>query len=257
MPDGLRGKRVLVTRARGQNEKFSRELAAAGDVPVEFPTIQIVPPADFGPLDRAITDLAAYHWLIFTSVNGVDHFWQRLLQLSQSTAALRHIRVAAIGPATAAALRQQQVQVDLLPAEHVAEAPLAAIGDVAGRRILLPTADIARSTLAAGLRASGASVDQVTAYQTQPVEDPGHLLDLLPAIDILTFTSGSTVRNFVNLLQTDFPATAIGPALVACIGPVTAQTAQELGLPVHIVAETYTITGLIQALENYQEEYHQ
>jgi uroporphyrinogen-III synthase len=253
MPDGLRGKRVLVTRAKGQNEKFSRQLEAVGAIPVEFPTIQIVPPSDPGPLDKAIANLTNYDWLIFTSANGVTHFWQRLDMTDKGLTDLQNVRIAAIGPATAATLSKRQAQVDLIPSEHVAEALLEAIGDVAGQCILLPTADIARPTLVEGLQAKGATVDRVTAYQTKPVEEPGNLLTLLATIDILTFTSASTVRNFVNLLQTDTPATTIGQATVACIGPITAQAARELGLPVHVTAVTYTIAGLVEALIKYEE----
>jgi uroporphyrinogen-III synthase len=251
MSDLLRNKRVLVTRAKNQNEKFKKQLIKVGAIPIEFPTIQIIPPSDTGPLDNAIAGLATYDWLIFTSANGVKHFWQRLAAAGKGLADLQLIHIAAIGPATAASLTRYGLTVDLTPSEYVAEALLEAIGDVAGQRILLPSADIARLTLAEGLAAKGATVERVTAYQTKPVEDPGNLPVLLPTLDILTFTSASTVRNFVYLLRSDHPATAIGQATVACIGPVTAQTAQELGLPIHVVAEEYTISGLVEALIKY------
>ncbi len=253
MATGLVGKRVLVTRAKGQNKKFSQELIAVNAIPIEFPTIEIVPPDDPTELDKAIANLPSYHWLILTSTNGVTYFWQRLTALGQGIANLQHLKLAAIGPATATALENHGLTVQLMPAEYVAESLLKTMGEVSGQRILLPVADIARTTLAEGLQAKGALVDQVTAYQTKPVTNPTNLATLLPAIDILTFTSSSTVRNFVNLLHADNPAVTIGHAMVACIGPITAQTAQEVGLPVHLVAEDYTIDGLTKALVNYYQ----
>jgi len=245
---GLSGKRVLVTRAKGQNQKLSRQLEAVGAVPVEFPTIQITPPADTGPLADAIAHLDTYQWLIFTSVNGVKYFWQSLTAAGKGSADMQNIRLAAIGPATAAALNEYGLTIDLMPTEHVAEALVEAMTGITGQHVLLPTADIARDTLTTGLQAKGAGVDRVTAYQTRPVTEPGNLCTLLPTINILTFTSASTARNFANLLEPKSPADAIGQATVACIGPITAQAAEEMNLPVHIVAETYTIPGLVEAL---------
>ena len=256
MSNTLSGKRVLVTRAAGQNKQLCRQLETVGAFPVEFPTIQIVPPDNTGPLDTAIANLPTYQWLIFTSANGVTYFWQRFAAAGKTTADLHDIQIAAIGPATATALAELGLTVDLIPAEHVAEALVEAMPNLDSQRILLPIADIARDVLAEGLQAKGALVDRVTAYQTQPVTAPGNLPALLPTLDILTFTSASTVRNFVNLLPSDNPAAAIGPALVACIGPITAQAAQEVGLPVHIVAETYTMPGLVEALVHYFRVIH-
>jgi uroporphyrinogen III methyltransferase/synthase len=249
--EGLPGKRVLVTRAKGQNQKLSRQLAAVGAVPVEFPTIQITPPEDPKSLDTAIANLDTYQWLIFTSANGVKYFWQRLVAAKKGSAEMQNIQLAAIGPATATAMSKRGLRIDLMPTKHVAEALVNALNDIAGQHILLPTADIARDILVTGLQAKGASVDRVTAYQTKPITDPGNLSALLPTIDILTFTSASTVRNFVSLLEVENLTNAIKPATVACIGPITAQAAKELALPVHIIAETYTIPGLVEALVKY------
>jgi uroporphyrinogen-III synthase len=253
MSKGLQDKRVLVTRAKGQNKKLSQQLERLGAIPVEFPTIQIAPPDDTGPLDEAIDQINTYHWLILTSANGVFHFWERLTAAGKGTADLQTVHLAAIGPATATALGKLGLIVDLIPEEHVAEALLEAIGEVAGQRILLPTADIARPTLAEGLEAKGAIVNRVTAYQTKPVEDPGELPALLPTLDVLTFTSSSTARNFANLIRANNPTPVIGETVVACIGPITAQTARTLGLPVHVMAKTYTIPGLVEALVTYYE----
>lgn len=253
MSNALQEKRVLVTRAKGQNTKLSRQLASVGAVPVEFPTIEVTPPDDTGPLDTAIANLTTYQWLIFTSVNGVKYFWQRFLAAGREPAELADMQVAAVGPATAAELKALGLTIDVIPSEHVAEALVEAMNHVADQCILLPTADIARDTLLTGLQAKGASVDRVTAYQTRPVENPGNLRELLPTLDVLTFTSGSTVRSFVNLLRAAGTIPAIGTAIVACIGPITAQAAEELMLPVDVVADTYTIPGLVAALVKYFE----
>jgi len=253
MPESLRGKRVLVTRATGQNTKLSQQLTSVGAVPVEFPTIQIGPPADPTPLNTAIAHLADYHWLMLTSANGVKYFWQHLLAAGKNAADLQHLRIAAIGPATAAEIRARGLTIDVMPTEHVAETLVAAMPHVAGQRILLPTADIARNVLVDGLAARGAKVDRITAYQNTAVTDPGDLPQLLPTLDALTFTSASTAQNFANLLQPKNPATAIGPAIVACIGPITADAAIVWGLPVHVIAETYTIPGLVKALTKHFE----
>ncbi len=257
MPDSLAGKRVLVTRAEGQNSKLSRRLEAEGAVPVEFPTIQIVPPPNPGPLNKAIANLNTYQWLVMTSANGVKYFWQQLVTGGKGAADLQGINIAAIGPATAKKIEARGLSIDLMPSEHVAEALIEAMPDVSGQRVLLPTADIARDTLVEGLQARGAVVDRVTAYQNRPVTDPGHLPNLLPMLDALTFTSGSTARNFVNLLANDDPAQAIDPAIVACIGPITAEAAANAGLPVHVVAEIYTIPGLVAALQQYFQQINQ
>lgn len=248
MPEALRGKRVLLTRPAGQNDEFRQRLRALGAIPIEFPTIQITPPADPSALDAALARLEVYCWIVFTSANAVEHVCHRLLRVGRTASDFSQARIAAIGPATAAALAEQGVGVDLVPGEHVAEALVEQIGDVAGQRILLPAADIARPTLAAGLQAKGAIVDRVVAYQTKPVEAAGDLTTCLNTLDVLTFASSSAARNFVHLLNTAAPATAIGRAIVACIGPATAKTAEEMGLPVHVVAETYSIPGLTEAL---------
>lgn len=250
MPDGLRDKRVLVTRAIGQNSKLSQQLTAVGAVPVEFPTIQIGPPADPTPMNTAIANLSRYQWLVLTSTNGVKYFWQHLIAMGKDASDLQNIRIAAIGPATATEIESRSLTIDLIPDEHVAEALVDAMPNISGQRILLPTANIARDTLVDGLTTRGAIVDRVTTYQNEPVTDPGNLPDLLPTLDVFTFTSASTVRNFVNLLDSTTP---IGAAVVACIGPITADAATDVGLPVHIVAETYTIPGLVEAMQNYYQ----
>lgn len=245
----LTGRRVVVTRAEGQVLGLVSHLRALGAEPVVFPVIAIAPPEVGGPLDRAIAQLERYDWVVLTSANGVEHFLTRLVEIKVSPRdhTIRG-RVAAVGPATAAALRQRGVPVHLLPDEHRAEAILDEIGDVAGQRILLPCADIARPTLTKGLRALGAQVDRVTAYRNvlgKPI--PAAYDALRAGVDVLTFTSSSSVRNFLALTQ----GLDYGAPLVACIGPVTAATARELGLRVNVVPEEYTIEGLVEKLKAY------
>jgi uroporphyrinogen-III synthase len=232
---------------------LGERLRALGAEPILFPVITILPPEAGGPLDEAVARLADYDWLIFTSVNGVEHFWARLTELVPAVrengwpGAPFRGKIAAIGPKTAAELHSHGVAVDLMPEEYRAEAILDEIGDVAGLRILLPRADIARPALARGLRAAGAHVEEVTAYRTVQGHPPPAAFDILRAgVDVLTFTSSSTVRYFVALTD----GLDYGDPLIGCIGPVTAATAHELGLHVDIVAKEYTVDGLLEALED-------
>jgi uroporphyrinogen-III synthase len=241
----LTGRRVVVTRPQDQSQELCDRLQALGAESIVFPVIAIAPPEAGGPLDQAIARLDSYDWIIFTSVNGVKYFWARLLE-HPTQRSIAGPKIAAIGPATAQALHQHNVSVHLMPAEYRAEAILDEIGDVAGRRILLPRADIARPVLANGLCAMGARVDEVPAYHTVQGNPPRTAFDALRAgVDVITFTSSSTVRNFVALTA----GLDYGDPLIACIGPVTAATARELGLHVDAMAEEYTIDGLLEALK--------
>jgi len=247
MASSLHGKRVLVTRAAGQNANFSAQLAAVGAVPVEFPTIRIVPPIDATPLHTAIAALDSFDWVVLTSVNGVRFFHDALTAAGKSVEDLNARKIAVVGPATAAELEKFGARIDHLPPKHVAESLAATLPVSAGERVLYPTANIARDTLERGLRQRGAQVTRVTAYRTEAVTDPKNLPELLPTVDMLTFTSASTARNFAALLG----GQSIGDAVVACIGPIAADAARSEGLPVHIVPETYTLAGLIAAMEEY------
>jgi uroporphyrinogen-III synthase len=249
----LAGKRILVTRPRRQADDLFALLKAEGAETILFPTIEISPLDDTTQLENALHGLAAgdYNWVIFTSVNGVTACQACLQKNGQGINVFERAHVAAIGPSTAQALRSLGVRVDFVPQEYVAERILDGLGDVAGQRILLPRAEIARPALAEGLAAAGARVDEIPVYQTlQPAPDPAGLEALRQGVDAITFTSSSTVRNFVSLTGTD----TIGPAIVACIGPITAGTARELGLPVHVVADEYTIPGLVRALKEHFDE---
>jgi uroporphyrinogen-III synthase len=278
----LQGKRILVTRTREQSASFSARLDALGAIPIEFPVIRLAPPFDWQPLDEALRRLCDaqstyYAWLIFTSVNGVEYAFARMqaLGLSLPLSSSGAPRVAAIGPATAAALARLGVHTDLVPAEYIAEGIAAALIEDAqrrgvslvGQRLLLPRASEARDVLVHELQAAGALVDEVAAYRTLPVgnddQQGREVARMLQAgeLDVLTFTSSSTVRNFMQWLENAAPAitaklreNAAGETLpaVACIGPVTAQTARELGLHPRIVAATFTIDGLIEALVSHE-----
>ncbi len=252
----LIGQRVLVTRTREQASVLSAGLRALGAKPIELPTILVAPPEDWKPLDQAIASVQDYGWIIFTSVNGVRFFWDRLSIAGADARALAGVKLAAIGPGTAGELAARGLRVDYVPSEYVAEAIAAGLEGVDGQRVLLPRADIARPALADLLRDRGAQVVDVTAYRTlQPQIDADELRDLLAPITVATFTSSSTVRNLTAMAQragVHLPA-ALRSATIACIGPVTAETAQQLDLPVHVVAETHTINGLIQALIHYYD----
>lgn len=249
----LFGQRVLVTRTRQQASALSTRLRSLGAEVVELPTIEMAPPDDWAPLDRAIAGLPSYDWIVFTSVNGVSAFWERLGQVDLDARSLHGVRLAAIGPATALALESHGLRADFVPDEYIAEAIAAGLGNVRGLRFLLPRADIARPALADLLRNGGAQVVEVTAYRTlRPEVDADELRPLLASITTATFTSSSTVRNLAAMAQDaglDLGA-ALNHATIACIGPITADTARQVGLSVQTMAEEYTIKGLVQALVN-------
>jgi len=238
----LFGRRIVVTRAREQAGTLSAKLRALGAEAIEFPTIEIQPAADYGPLDRAVADLASYDWLIFTSANGVRFFLDRLDRSSTDLRALR-ARICAIGPATRAAIEGLHLRVDLMGAEYVAEGLLAAFAahDLAGRRILLPRAAVARDLVPVELARRGAQVDVVEAYRTGV---PSAAFDPAWRPDWITFTSSSTVQNFVAMAGAD----AIKGVRVASIGPVTSATARKLGIDVAVEAAVFTVDGLVEAI---------
>ncbi|MEW6034850.1 MAG: uroporphyrinogen-III C-methyltransferase, partial [Chloroflexota bacterium] len=250
----LFGKRVLVTRARGQASRLSRMLEEQGAQAIELPAIEIEAVAENPDLDRAVRGITGYDWVFFTSANAVDIFLQRLFALGGSNRDFEKARVGAIGPATAAALSRHGLRADYVPRRFVVEGILEDINpaDVGDKRVLLPRADIARPELARGLERLGARVDGVVVYRTVPARggnesrQVGMRMLREGAIDMVTFTSSSTVRNLVELLGDSIRY--LDGVLVACIGPVTADTARELRVRVDIVAGEHTITGLVQAL---------
>ncbi|HZT41258.1 MAG TPA: uroporphyrinogen-III C-methyltransferase [Chthonomonadaceae bacterium] len=256
----LFGKRALVTRAREQASALSDLLRAAGAEPVEFPVIKIARRDDYGDLDVALARLPRYAWLVFTSANAVPIVAERLEALGLDARAFGGVRIAAIGPATAEALSNLlHLRADFVPSEAVAEAILAEWPDedLHGKRILLPRAAEAREVLPEQLRARGAAVEVLPIYETQlDASAAESVRDQLKngEIDVITFTSSSTVRNFAQAIAGEDRERLLhlaGRTLVAAIGPVTAETARENGLEPQIVAETHTIPGLVAALEGY------
>jgi uroporphyrinogen III methyltransferase/synthase len=252
----LAGRRIAITRPREQAADLSARLEALGATVLALPSIAIEPVADTSALDAALAQLASYDWLVFTSANGVRAFDERLRATGLDWSARRRARVAAIGPATATALKRLGVVADLVPAEYVAEGLLEALGNVAGQRILLPRADIARDTMRDELRLRGAEVDEIAAYRTVLQPLPAELVQRAlreERVDAITFTSSSTVRGLVESLRASGqdPAVALSDVALACIGPITAATLREYGLEPALVAQEYTVAGLVAALVAY------
>ena len=257
----LTGLRVLVGRASHQACALSSGLRALGAEVFEIPFIKIRKPRSYQPLDAALNNIHSYDWLILTSVNGVDAVWQRLKILRIDKRALQHLKVAAIGPATRRAIEKQGMKVAVMPRHYVAESVVESLRErVKGKRVLLARARVARDVIPRELRKLGAEVDVVEAYETvTPHSSRVSIRKLLNAgsrrPNLITFTSSSTVRNFVELLGAELCGRGrphhTGPFSgieFASIGPVTSSTLRELGLPVNIEAKKYTIPGLIEAI---------
>lgn len=253
----LFGKTVVVTRARAQASALTKKLEAQGARVLEVPAIKIVPPADFAPLDKAIAEIDTYKWLILTSVNGVEYFFDRLLKAGKDSRALCGVKIAAIGSATAEALKGYGITADLIPSAYKAEelADALAADTKAGDKLLLARAKIARNVLPERLRALGAQVDVVTAYET--VADCQNKEELLEALEsgeasLVTFTSSSTVTNLLDVLGDK--KDLLNKVALAAIGPVTAETLEKHGLKPAVSAAEYTIDGLMTAIEEYYKE---
>jgi len=284
----LQSKRILVTRASEQAAALSERLSALGAIPVAFPVIRIVPPRDWAELDAALARLCSaagaclyYAWLVFTSANAVRVCCERMSVLGYEPRSMTGTRIAAIGPATAAALARYGLAADLVPDTYIAESVAASLiaesqrneGTLAGKHILLPRAAEARNVLAVALQQAGAIVDEIPAYVTISAaaddEQSGAVLAQLQTgqLDAITFTSSSTVRTFMRWLADCLSASpnqgraaaallknntsSSHKPIIACIGPITAQTARECGLDVHIEASTFTIDGLVAAIVTY------
>ena len=249
----LFGKRVLVTRSRRQAGALSELLSLEGAEPLEVPTIEVQPLADTAELDEALRRLGRYDWVVFTSANTVEAVFDRLAAAGLDARAFHASKVAAIGSATAASLGGRGITADLVPEKPVSETMAENLGEqiAAGDSVLLPRADIARDVLREGLAARGVIVDDVVAYKTvMPEESMQRIRDLLgEGVDVVTFTSSSTVANLAKSLNGD--VARLGGAKVACIGPVTAATAREVGMDVDIVAEMSTVAGLVDSIKAY------
>jgi uroporphyrinogen III methyltransferase/synthase len=250
----LFGRRVVVTRARAQAGELSRDLEKLGAEVHEFPTIEIIPPEYLGPLDAAIRDLDSFSLIVFTSVNGVEAFLKRLQHHGLDLRALpRDAKVAAIGPATAERIEQAGLRVDVVPEEYRAEALIEALGahPLAGERVLIPRAKVAREVLPEKLREAGADVVVPPAYESVPSSRGKVEVSLRlqsGEIDCVTFTASSTVENFVGAFGAEEAARLLAKSKVACIGPITADTARKHGLRVDAESKEYTIPGLIEAV---------
>jgi len=252
----LFGKRILVSRPRHQASQLSNLLRERGALPVEIPAIDIQPPPTNDDLDGAILNLKNYHWIIFTSVNGVDAFFNRLHALNLDARWLANRRLAAIGTATASALEQRGLRADLVPKKFTSQGLLNELQHQAmkGCRVLLPRADIAGEELTRGLSGLGAEVDEIAAYRTTP-----HARSISQAkekilageINVITFTSSSTVANLVAALGEE--KAALSTTVIACIGPETKATAIRSGLRVDIIAQKHTMAGLVEAMEQYYQ----
>ncbi len=249
----LFGKTVVVTRAREQASDLVKALTDLGANCLEFPTIQVGPPDSWSALDAALDCLSSYEWVVFTSVNGVKFFFERLFARGLDIRAMGHIRTASIGPVTAQHLRRFGLNSDIIPESYRAESVVGAFKteSIKGSKILLPRAKEARQVLPIELSKMGAIVDEVTVYCTQQVL--GHadaLIQILEdrQVDLVTFTSSSTVSNFMALLPSDRAGDLLKDVTLASIGPITTNTAVELGLEIHTTAQIYTIPGLCEAI---------
>ena len=248
----LNGKRILITRAREQIEELSRLLQSYGAQVIPFPTIEIAPPDDWQPMDEAIEKLDSYDWIIFTSVNGVKSFTQRLKDKGKGVDALVGKKVCAIGPRTQGDLEGMGLTVSFVPQEYRAEGVIDGLKarGIKGQKILIPRARGARKILPEALLEVGAVVKEVEAYQAVKPSKSNESLEaiLKQGIDVVTFTSSSTVRNFMELLS---DRTVMNGIKVAVIGPITAETVRDYGLKPHIVPQKYTIPALVEAIVEY------
>jgi uroporphyrinogen-III synthase len=257
-PKPLAGTRILVGRARHQASALSAQLEKLDAEIIEIPFIEIRNPRSYRPLDAALKSIADYDWLVLTSVNGVEALSARMKRLRVSPKRFKHLKIAAIGPATREEIEALGLKVDVLPLRYIAESVVDSLrGKVEGKRVLLARAKVARDIIPRELRKMGAQVDVVEAYETVvPASSRARLRSIMKdpkrRPHVITFTSSSTVRNFVALLggRGRPPHTSLEGTQFASIGPITSATLRELGLPVHIEATEYTIPGLIEAIQS-------
>lgn len=246
--------RVVVTRTEDQAEAFSDKLAAAGFTPVEFPAIALAP-LPWEPLDAALAQLDTFDWLVFTSGNAVTFFFQRANQLPNYSIT-QLPKIAASGSATARKLADRGVAVDFIPDEFVGEELVAGLGDLSGQTVLLPRAKIGRPKIIDLLQESGAAVTEVPLYDTVTASpDATAVADLQQGFEAITFTSPSSVRNFLKIADDiGLERALLDESVVVCIGPITGKAARERGLAVSLVPAEYTIDGMVAALVDYFRE---
>jgi uroporphyrinogen-III synthase len=262
----LAGARIVVGRARHQASALSSGLRELGATVFEIPFIEIRKPRSYRPLDSALENLGDYDWLVLTSVNGVNAVWDRLHRLGLTNRQLKHLKVAAIGPATKQAIEKHGINVNVVPEEYIAESVVDSLRNrVAGKRVLVARARVARDVIPRELCKIGAQVDVVEAYETViPKSSRAQLRSLLNDAKrrphVITFTSSSTARNFVALLGKNAwrgrarprKTSPLDGIRLASIGPITSSTLRELGLPVDVEAKEFTIRGLIEVLASVE-----
>jgi uroporphyrinogen III methyltransferase/synthase len=253
----LFGKRVLVTRPREQAGELVDRLEAMGAEAIEAPMIRIAPPEDHGSLDEACANAGAFDWIVFSSVNAVEAFLDRLQRTPLDLRALGGVKLCVVGSATAERLARHGLKADLVPGEYRAEAVLEALsrqGDLRGLKVLLPRADVGREIIAEGLRKHGVAVTEVVAYRTVAVDperdgEPDVYRMLLDRrIDVVTFTSASAVRSLVRVLGAEPAADLLRTTVVASIGPVTAQVAAQYQIQSTVVPAEFTVPALVGAI---------
>jgi uroporphyrinogen III methyltransferase/synthase len=252
----LFGKRVVVTRSRDQASVFAELLINAGATAIEFPTIDVVPPSNWSELDHALSTIETYDWIIFTSANAIRFFMERLRDLNKDLRILKGVNLCVVGPKTGEALESFGLKADLMPAEFKAEGVVAALGGVKvkGRKFLIPRAKVAREVIPDKLKEQGALVTVATAYENvRPQADLERVIKLFEEkkISAVTFTSSSTVHNFVEILGQKEYKNFMKGVTVACIGPVTAKTAEEYGMKTDIMPREYTIPALVNEIVEY------
>jgi uroporphyrinogen III methyltransferase / synthase len=256
----LFGRRIAVTRPREDAADLSDRLAALGAEPVEAPMIRMAPPDDWASLDAAVDAASTFDWVVFTSVNAVEQFMQRLYRGTRDARDLKGVRLCAVGPSAREQLGRYGLKADLLPPDFRAEGVVATFeerDEMKGKRFLLPRADTGRERLAEAIAAAGGHVIDVTAYRTLPADpDPGGGPDLYRMlldgqIDVVTFTSAASVRNFATIYGAEQAADLLQQTKVAVCGPVTAEAATRLGIPVTIMPGEYTLDSLVEAIAQH------
>ena len=255
----LFGKRIVVTRSRNQASVFAEMLIDQGATTIEFPTIDVVPPTSWDELDHALGAIETYQWIIFTSANAIKYFMERLRSLGKDLRILKGVQICVVGPKTAEALEQYGLRPDLIPHEFKAEGVLTALGGVKvkGQKFLIPRAKLAREIIPDKLRELGAVVTVAVAYENvKPIADTARVKKLFEEkkIAAVTFTSSSTVHNFVEILGRKEYKILMQGAIVACIGPITAKTADEYGMKTEIMPKEYTIPAFVEAMVEYYKK---
>ncbi len=251
----LFGKRILVTRARSQASKLVKKLEALGADVLEYPSIKIVPLRDTKPLDHALENIAKYDWMMFTSSNAVRGVANRMLSLGIDSRVFAHVKFAVNGPSTAKALSELGITADLMPSKYLASEMMDSLkkeGTIP-KKVLFPRSEIGRETLAKGLRDIGSMVDEITAYSTESPADTSDLATKAyeEGVDFTTFTSSSTVKNLVGLMGGD--PDLINTSKTVIIGPITAETARELGVNVDLQADEQSTDGIVKAITTHLE----